>query len=194
MKKNSSFNTYKLTYLAILTALVVILQYLGNFIHFGQFSISLVLLPIVIGAAIGGAAGGAWLGAVFGAVVLLLGDAAFFMAINPVGTIITVMVKGVLCGFTAGLVYRALSARRYLAVISAAVVCPIVNTGIFLLGTRLFFWDAMVSGGTQEGLSAWGYVIFFMVGANFIFEFLFNLLLSPVLIRLIKLLPRSLEQ
>ena len=36
---------------AILTAIVVVLQILGGFIKFGPFSVSLVLIPIVIGAA-----------------------------------------------------------------------------------------------------------------------------------------------
>ena len=49
----SSFSTplQRLTLGAILTALVVVLQLLGQFIHFGVFSISLVLIPIVVGAA-----------------------------------------------------------------------------------------------------------------------------------------------
>ena len=75
---------------AVLTALVVVLQFLGAFIRFGPFQISLVLAPIVIGAAVGGAGLGGWLGFVFGMVVLLNGDAAAFLAVNAVGTVITV--------------------------------------------------------------------------------------------------------
>ena len=63
---------------AILTALVVILQYLGQFIRFGPFAISLVLVPIVIGAATCGPKVSTWLGFVFGLVVLLTDAAAFF--------------------------------------------------------------------------------------------------------------------
>ena len=61
--------TEKLVLAALLTALVVLLQYLGAFVRFGPFSISLVLIPIVIGAATCGASIGAWLGFVFGVVV-----------------------------------------------------------------------------------------------------------------------------
>ena len=86
---------------AILTALVVVLQLLGSFVKLGMFSISLVLIPIVIGASVGGAKLGAWLGGVFGIVVLISGDAAPFMAISIPGTIITVMVKGIACGLVA---------------------------------------------------------------------------------------------
>ena len=42
--KNQRMSTRTLTGLAILTAVVVVLQLLGSFIHFGPFSISLVLM------------------------------------------------------------------------------------------------------------------------------------------------------
>ena len=57
---------------AVFTALVVVLQLLGSFIHLGPFSISLVLFPIVIGAATCGWKMGGWLGFVFGVAVLLM--------------------------------------------------------------------------------------------------------------------------
>ena len=90
---------------AVLTALVVILQMMGASIKIGMFSISLVLIPIVIGAATCGSLIGAWLGFVFGIVVLLSGDAAPFMAITVPGTVLIVLLKGTACGYLAGLVY-----------------------------------------------------------------------------------------
>ena len=68
--------------MAMLIAIVVILQLVGAIIRFGPFSISLVLMPIIIGASMYGAAEGTVLGLVFGIVVLLSGDAAAFLAIN----------------------------------------------------------------------------------------------------------------
>ena len=102
---NRRIETRTLTGMAILTAVVVILQLLGSFIRFGVFSVSLVLIPIVVGAALYGALAGAWLGLVFGVVVLLT-DSAAFMVVNPLGTILTVLLKGTLAGLVAGLVYR----------------------------------------------------------------------------------------
>ena len=69
--------TKTLVGLGLLTAIVVVLQLVGSFIKFGTFSISLVLMPIVVGAALYGVGAGAWLGFVFGVVVLLSGDASF---------------------------------------------------------------------------------------------------------------------
>ena len=92
--------------LGLLTAIVVVLQYLSMAIRFGAFSVTLALMPIVIGAALYGVWAGAWLGFVFGVIVLASGDAAPFMAINIPGMIITVLLKGILSGFCAGLVYK----------------------------------------------------------------------------------------
>ncbi len=201
--ESKRFNTRKLTGLALLTAVVVILQFLGAFIRFGPFSISLVLIPIVVGAALYGVLAGAWLGFVFGLVVLLSGDAAAFLVISPVGTVLVVLLKGALAGLCAGAVYRALcrvdaqivlmvkGKEKWgveLAVIVAAVVAPVVNTGIFLLGCLVFFLPTVTEWGQAMGFESVGkYMILGLVGGNFLFELLFNVILSPVIVRLIRL-------
>ena len=181
MSKNN--NTQKIVGLGLFTAIVIVLQLMGSFIRFGTFSISLVLVPVVIGAALYGAGAGAWLGFVFGVVVLLSGDAAAFLGVNALGTILTVLVKGTLAGLLSGLVYKAL------AVAVAAVVCPVVNTGVFLIGCLLFFMETI--GGWADamgfGANVGQYMIVGLVGANFIFELLFNVVLSPVVVRLIRI-------
>ena len=187
--ENKRFNTRKLTGLALLTAVVVILQFLGAFIRFGPFSISLVLIPIVVGAALYGVLAGAWLGFVFGLVVLLSGDAAAFLVINPVGTVLVVLLKGALAGLCAGAVYKALShANETVAVIVAAVAAPVVNTGIFLLGCLVFFLPTVAAWGEAMGFESVGkYMILGLVGGNFLFELLINIVLSPIIVRLVRL-------
>lgn len=176
----------RMTLLALLTAIVVVLQLLGSFIRFGQFSISLVLVPIVLGAAMLGVGAGAWLGLVFGVTVLMSGDAAAFFAISAVGTVVTVLGKGILAGFTAGGVYKLLEKKSVLAAtIAAAVVCPVVNTGIFFLGCLLFFLDAIAEMAAGAGQSAFAFIIFVYIGGNFLFELLFNVVLAPVILRLV---------
>lgn len=174
---------------AVFTALVVILQLMGSFIRFGPFAISLVLVPIVIGAAICGVKIGAWLGFVFGFVVLVSGDAAPFMAIDVFGTILTVLVKGTACGLAAGLVYKALSRyNRYLAVVAAAVVCPVVNTGVFLVGCSVFFLKTITEWGVAEGFTnVAAYMFLGLAGGNFLFELASNIVLSPVIMRVLNI-------
>jgi uncharacterized membrane protein len=189
---NSREATKRLALLALLTALVALLAYLGGFIKFmvGPYaaSVSLTLIPVVLGAALCGPLAGAWLGGVAGIIFFMTPDSAFWMSLSVAGTIITVMVKGILSGLLAGLAYRALEkVNRYVAVLVAAVVCPVVNTGIFLLGCLVFFMDAVNAGALAEGISAVDYIIVFMAGLNFVFELLSNILLSPTIVRLINI-------
>ena len=175
-----------LTLGAILTAMVIVLQMLGQFIRFGPFSISLVLVPIVIGAAMCGPKISTWLGFIFGVAVLMT-DAAAFLAISVPGTVITVLLKGMAAGLAAGLICKALEKKnRTLAVILAAIVCPLVNTGIFLLGCVVFFLDTVTQWGVGAGFDNVGaYLIFGMVGINFLVEMGINIFLSPVVVKLL---------
>ena len=190
MNANSQGKTRRLAGLALFTALIVILQLLGNFIRFGPVSVSLVALPIAVGAAVYGGAAGLWLGFVFGMVVLLSGDAAAFFAFSVPGTLLTVLVKGIACGGLAGLVYAWLSGKnRTLAAVSAGIVCPVVNTGVFLLGCRIFFMPMLASMAQSLGFgdNVGRFMIFGLVGVNFLAELGVNIVLSPVILRLIRI-------
>ncbi|MBR3228067.1 MAG: ECF transporter S component, partial [Erysipelotrichaceae bacterium] len=180
--------TKRLVTIAMFTAIVIVLQLIGSVIRFGPFSVSLTLVPIVVGAALFGPWAGAWLGLVFGAVVLISGDAAAFLAVNVLGTLLTVLIKGSSAGLCAGLVYRALEEKNTtLATVLAGLTCPVVNTGLFLLGCVVFFLPTLTSWGVAAGYQNVGlYMLFGLVGANFLFELLVNMILSPVILRLIK--------
>lgn len=187
-KRDNSEAVKKIAIAGILTALVVVLQMMGQFIKFGPFAISLVLIPIVIGAALCGPKVSTWLGFVFGVAVLFT-DAAAFLAISVVGTVATVLLKGALCGLAAGLVYKTLENKnQYLAVTVAAVVCPIVNTGVFLLGCVVFFLETIKQWGAGAGFeNVAEYLIVGMVGLNFLVELATNVVLSPVVVRLLSI-------
>lgn len=180
--------TKKLVGIGLFTAIIVVLQALAISIRFGVFNITLVLIPIVVGAALYGAKAGAWLGFVF-SVVVLFTDAGAFLAVSVPGTIITVILKGTVAGLVAGLVYVLVEKfNKYVAVIAAAVVCPICNTGIFLLGCELFFMDTINAWAQGAGFESAGkFMIFGLVGANFLVEMGINIVLSPIIIRLIGL-------
>lgn len=175
-----------LTGTAMLTAIIIVLQLIGSYIKFGQFSISLVLIPIVLGAALFGVASGTWLGLAFGIVVLISGDAALFMTINPIGTVITVLLKGVLAGAASAAAYRLVEKKsRFAAVLLASFVCPVVNTGVFLLGCLVFFMDAIRDMAGDSNVLV--YMIVSLVGINFVIELVINLVLNPAMVRLIEI-------
>ena len=188
-EKQLNYKTKNMVGVGLFTAIVVVLQFLGGGIKFGMFSISLVLVPIVVGAALYGFKSGALLGFAFGAAVLLSGDAAAFLVIDPLATVLVVLLKGAACGFMAGLVYHLLSKiNATFAVFAAAVTCPVVNTGVFLLGCQFFFLDTIRAWGAELGFADVGsYMIFGLVGANFLAEMAVNVVLSPVIVRLISL-------
>ena len=150
----------------LLAAIAAVLQLVGSAIRLGPFSVSLVLIPIVPGAALYGWGMGCWLGLVFGAVVLLLGDAGLFLAADPGGTIVTVLSKGIACGAAAGLCCRWLHPRYpRLSILLSALAAPLVNTGVFLLGCRLFFIPLIHQWAQQAGYaSAGAYLMVGMVG------------------------------
>lgn len=181
-KTKKAMSTKSLVMYAALTAITFVLQYISIFIRTGTFSITLSLVPIVIGAALLGIKGGTWLGFVFGVAVLVSGDAGPFLALSVPGTIITVLVKGAMSGLVAGLIFKALKSRNsILAVAISAVSCPIVNTGVFIVGVFVFFLKYFMTDGTT--VSA---LIFSFIGVNFFIELAVNIILCPAIVRLLK--------
>lgn len=179
---------------SVMTALVIILQLIGTATtFFGPFSTAVALIPIVIGAAMCGTAVGAWLGFVFGVVVLVSGGAALFFAFDVPGTFVTVLLKGTACGLAAGIVYKLLEkVNRYLAVIAAALVCPLVNTSVFLLGCFVFFMDSADQIAAQLGLEVSGMALFWALAmGNFLLELVTNIVLSPVIVRVLSIEKKS---
>ncbi len=183
---NSHEKITTMTMMGILTAIVIVLQSMAIGIRLGPFSITLVLVPIVVGAALYGWKAGAWLGFVFGVVVLIT-DAATFLAINIPGTVITVMLKGMLAGVAAAGVYKLLEKKNvWVATVLAALACQLVNKAIFILGCAVFFLDTVktwAAGAGAENLAV--YMMFGMTGLNFVVETPINLIFSTVIVRVI---------
>lgn len=194
-KQKSRWNaqkTWTIVGLGMLTALVVVLQWFASGIKLGEFSITLTLVPIIVGAALFGWKAGAWLGFAFGMVVLFTPDVTFFMSISIPGTIITVLLKGVLAGMCAGIAYNLLSKKnQYAAVITAGVVSPVVNTGVFLLGCFTFFFkDYLSVFAESEGVSIIYFIIFYVIGFNFLVELAINLILASAIVMIINVVQK----
>ena len=187
---STRYNTRKLALLALFTAIVAVLQMLGVAIRFGTFAVSMVGVPVILGAALMGPLAGAWLGLVFGIAVLVSGDAALFLTWDPAATVIIVLLKGTLAGLAAGGVYQLLEKRNtFLAALAAAVTYPLVNTGVFFLGCMVFFLDDCIQFAANLGVTGSGPVIVMSVfiGFNFFFELGLDLVLSGIVERLVKI-------
>lgn len=182
----------KLVVLSILTAIVAVLAYLGNFIPvFSIATLNLTLVPVVLGAAMCGPLAGAWLGGVSGLIFLVTPAAVFWFGLSVLGTIITVMVKGVLSGYLAGLAYKLLEKKnRSLAVFTSAIICPVVNTMTFFLGCVVFFFAPLSAEAAGKGMSLFWLLIRGYAGWNFVVELLANIILSPTILRLLQIFSR----
>ena len=190
-------NIVKMVQVAILMAIIVVLQLLSYVIKIGTFNLSLVLIPIVVGAVMFGPKTGAWLGFVFGAVVTAccvsgmdVGGAILWNA-NPFLTAAICLIKGTAAGWVAGLIATAFKNSRtpWVGIILAALAAPVVNTGLFLVGLSTCFYDVLVAwAGGQEILY---YVVFGLVGINFIIEFALNAILSPTVTAIVKALKKT---
>ena len=177
----------KMVGIALLMAMVVVLQFVSSMIPpIGFVSISLVLIPIVLGAATYGVGAGALLGTTFAVVTIIncitgadVGGAMIFQA-NPILCIVVVLAKSVLAGVASGLVYRLLAkCNGYVAMLAAAVVCPVVNTGIFLTCVLIFFQDVIAVWATGAGADVVTYVLSILLLCNFLPELLINVVFSP---------------
>ena len=183
-------STEQLVLASLMTALVVVFQCIATYTtFFGPFSTAIGLIPIVIGAVLCGPVIGGWLGFVFALVVLFTGGANLFLAFNVVGTLVTVLLKGIACGVAAGYTNLLLSKyNKTVAVIASAIICPIVNTGIFLLGCVIFFMPYADAIADLLGLGVTGMQVFTALAfGNFLFELGMNAVLSPVMVKILNI-------
>ncbi len=186
--RRNTVDVRKLTYLAMLTACVILLQSFSIPIGLAT-PINLSLLPVVIGVTVGGVYAGAWLGLVSALTILFSGQASFFFAIgNDFSVILVVVLKGVAAGLAAALMYKLFAKKnRYLAVLLAGLIAPLVNTGVFLLGCVTLFAGDLQAVSSTEGLKFFIWVLSTFIAINFPIEVAANTVLSPATLRLVEL-------
>jgi uncharacterized membrane protein len=187
-----------LVQLALLTAVIMALHFSGVAIPAFGTKISLVLIPIALGAMLLGPAAGAILGFIYGATVFVtLGVmhmdpfTGFLFDNTPVMAALICTVKTTAAGLVAGWVYRALSKKStLLAVFVAAALVPTVNTGLFVLGCFLIY-STISEFAAGAGYSAVYFILIICAGINYLLELAINLVFSPALERLVRLLSKK---
>ncbi|MGN0489584.1 MAG: ECF transporter S component [Ruminococcus sp.] len=190
---DSKNKVYKLVGTSILAAIIIVLQIVTTYFPTKPFAITLALIPIIIGAAVFGEKAGAVLGGVFSIVVIAMcvfgvdvGGAMVWNA-SPILCILVCMLKGVAAGYVSGLVYRLLSKKNdIVGTVAAAIVAPIVNTGIFILGLTICFRPLLFAWAGESDVLY--YVIFGLTGINFLVELGVNVVLSPIIVKILQAL------
>ncbi len=196
--KNTVF-VKRLVGTAILTAVVISLQLVLGSIKLGPFNITFTLVPIILGAILYGPLSAAFLGAVFGLTVCFSvisgNDAGGFVLFSqrPIITLLLCLIKSTAAGYLSGLLIKSLEGKtlsvktgkhKNSSILFAAILAPIVNTGIFILGLLLFFQDTLCTWANGKEY-VMQFILFSILGVNFLAEMLINLLLVPVIIRIL---------
>ena len=196
MQNTRSNHTTKMVALAVLATIIVILQLFGSMIHIGPISFSFVLVPIVIGGVLYGAGAGTFLGAVFGAVTIAgsmsgADPGGFILwTANPLLTTVLCFCKAMLAGLCSALIYRLVSRKAgYLGVLLAALIAPVVNTLVFCLFLLLPFHAVLLE--WAAGTEVVHYMLFTLVGINFLVEVGLNIVLCPAIYRIVSVRRRK---
>lgn len=175
---------------AVMLAFVIILQCFGSTMKIGATSISLVLIPIVLGGILLGPLSGTALGTVFGIITLVagvIGADAFTLILfqqNPVLTSLLCIIKGAAAGLVPALLYKLIAKKHeYVATYVASAAAPIVNTAIFVIGA-LFMSDTISANFVSDGTTVIYFLIIGCAGWNFVLEFALNIVVTPAIYRI----------
>lgn len=188
-----NINTKKLTGVAIVLAIEIILQVFGNFlVSLSGVNINLSLIPIAIGAIVYGPFAGGLLGLVNGVIVLFSPSTqAIFFQYAPLGTVLTCLLKCTIAGLMSGLVYKLLKNKNeFVATVITALLVPVLNTGLFALGAFTVMLEAIKANnsGNENVLK---FVFLTMIGLNFIIELAITTVLTPTVEKIRKIMTRS---
>ena len=183
MKKNNFFSAKNVTTLAILLALVIVLQAFGGSFTIGAVTLNFTLIPLVLGAILLGPWAGAFLGLASGIVVLvqvIVAPAGFYFIIwsnSPVVTTLICLVKTTVAGFVAGWLFEILQKKNlYAAIFVASGIVPVLNTSLFVLGC-LCMGDTIAL--MANGQNVFTFILVGLVTFNFFAELAVNLLVAP---------------
>lgn len=146
--------TLKMVQLALFTAIILLLAFtpLGYLKITAGLSVTLIGLPVIIGAITLGPTAGAILGTVFGITSFAQAfgmDAlgAVLLSENPIGLFITCMVPRILMGWLTGLIFKGLRRIDKTNILSYAVSSlagSLLNTVLFLSALMLFFYNTLI--------------------------------------------------
>ncbi|MCI9525614.1 MAG: ECF transporter S component [Lachnospiraceae bacterium] len=181
MENNKKMNTMYMVEMALLIAIILIMAFtpIGYIRTFG-LEITLIVVPVAVGAVTLGPTAGAVLGAVFGitSFIQCFGMSPFgavLLSINPIYTFIVCVLSRILMGGLTGLLYKIFQKSNPLKKISvmlANLCCPILNT-LFFMGTlTLFFYRTEYIQGIAQSMGAGNPFIFVIlfVGVNGVVE------------------------
>ena len=186
MEKKKFFNTKMIATTGILLGVEIVLQLVGNYVVIpgGFANLNFSLIIITLGAILYGPLVGGFLGLVSGALTLFSPSTiSYFFAVSPIGTILACLIKTTVAGVVAGFIFKALKNKNDLAgSILASIAAPILNTGIFAIFCVIFFKQRLLEINPDSLAAA---LFLGMIGVNFIFEIIINVIVVPSLYKVV---------
>ena len=156
--------------IAIFAAVVIVLQLFSNYVTFGPVSITLALIPIVVGAVVYGPLAGFILGAVGGLLVFVAPiTISLFWPYGVFVTFLVCILKMAIAGLVAGLIYKFLyKLNKVVAVTLASICVPIINTGLFAIAAYTMYYG-LLEELNDTGKSVAIYLFLYFIGFNFLY-------------------------
>ncbi len=175
--EKKKFSTKQFVEMALLTAIIVLLAFTPiGYIRTLGLEITLIVVPVTVGAVTLGPTAGAVLGAVFGitSFIQCFGMSPFgavLLGINTLSTFVVCVVSRVLMGWLTGLIYQGLqkaTSVRRVSVVIANLCGPLLNTFFFMGTLILLFYGSDYIQGLAESMGASGPLAFVIafVGIN----------------------------
>lgn len=198
-RRKNMTNTKKQTTYMVELALMVAIILLMSFTPLGYLKtpvldVTLLTIPVAVGAVLLGPAGGAICGLAFGltsfyqALTASSVFSATLLGISPVGTFITTIVPRVLEGLLTGLIFAGLHnlpKTKKISYYVASLACPVLNTILFMSSLVIFFYNSDFIQGlaTNAGVTnPFSFVIVF-VGTQGVIEAVICFLVASVVSR-----------
>ncbi len=183
---------FALTLTAAFLAIIILMSFTPiGYLKAGLVEITLLVLPVALGAVTVGTGAGAFLGLAFGATSFIqcFGMSQFgamLLSINPVFAAVVCFVPRILLGFCAGLLFQALSKTKIPAAVSAgitALCASLINTVCFvglliLLYGKTEYIQTMMESVGAKNLFLFGFAF---AGINSLIEAAANAVLGGVI-------------
>ncbi len=161
MKTITNQRTLKVVQLGLFTAIILLMAFTPlGYIKTAGLEITLLVVPVTVGAIVLGPVAGAILGGIFGltSFIQCFGMSPFgamLLGINPIGTFIVCILARVLMGWLTGLIFLAMKkghSTRFISHAGASLVGPLLNTFFFMSLLLLFFYRTDFIQGIAENL------------------------------------------
>lgn len=180
---------------AVLIAILLLMSFTPlGYLHIGAVEITLLMIPVTVGAELLGVRGGAILGGIFGLTsfsqcfgMSLFGTTLF--GVNPFFAFLMCVPTRVLAGILCALCFRALRRYKTVSFFLSGIAGTLANTVLFVGTMLLLFGTSDYITGMRGGLPLLSFIAVF-VGLNGVVELIANAIIGPAIAKAITLARR----